>query len=130
MVQGLHRRSAGLRIAVMLLALCAIAARLIVPAGYMPSGDGQLALTLCSGTGPAVSVKLDLGKSQHEQQAPGDHQPCAFSATATPVLAGAPPLLLATAILYIVAQGPLPDTALPAAEPERLRPPLRGPPSA
>lgn len=125
MSRGLHLRNAWLRAALLLLALCALSSRFVVPAGFMPE-SGKIALSICSGG----SVLIDMGKSQKDDAPTGDHAPCSFSASAMPMLSGAPPLLLAGAILYILEQGHQPDFPLPAAAPDRLRPPLRGPPSA
>lgn len=108
----------------LLLALCALSSRFVVPAGFMPD-SGKIALSICSGG----SVLVDMGKSQKDSFPTGDHAPCSFSASAMPMISGAPPLLLAGAILYIVEQGRLPDFPFPTAAPDRLRPPLRGPPS-
>ena len=76
-----------------------------------------------------VNALIDMGKSQKDSPT-GDHAPCSFSASAMPMLSGTPPLLLAGAILYIFDQAHQPDLPFPAAAPDRLRPPLRGPPSA
>lgn len=108
----------------LLLALCALSSRFVVPAGFMPE-SGKIALSICSGG----SVLIDMGKSQKDNSPAGDHAPCSFSGSAMPMISGAQPLLLAGAILYIVAQGRLPDFPFPAGAPDRLRPPLRGPPS-
>jgi hypothetical protein len=113
----------------LLLALCALSSRFVVPAGYMPE-SGKIALSICSGKGAAGSVLIDTGKTQHKGEPGDEHTPCAFASSAAPLLSGAQPQLLATAILYVIAQGQLPDLPLPATEPDRLRPPLRGPPSA
>lgn len=125
MSRGLHLRNTWLRAALLLLALCALWSRFVVPAGFMPE-SGKIALSICSGG----SVLIDMGKSQKDNSPIGDHAPCSFSASAMPMISGTPPLLLASAILYIVEQSRLPDFPLPAAAPDRLRPPLRGPPSA
>lgn len=124
MSRGLHLRSTWIRAALLLLALCALSSRFVVPAGFMPE-SGKIALSICSGG----SVLIDMGKSQKDAPT-GEHAPCSFSASAMPLLSGAPPLLLSGAILYIVEQGRLPALPLPTAAPDRLRPPLRGPPSA
>jgi len=124
MSRGLHLRSTWIRVALLLLALCALSSRFAVPAGFMPE-SGKIALSICSGG----SVLIDMGKSQKDSPT-GDHAPCSFSASAMPMLSGTPPLLLAGAVLYIFDQAHQPDLPFPAAAPDRLRPPLRGPPSA
>jgi len=125
MSRGLHLRNTWLRAALLLLALCALSSRFIVPAGFMPE-SGKIALSICSGG----SVLIDMGKPQKDNSLTGDHAPCSFSASAMPMISGTPPPLLAGAILYIFEQSRLPDFPLPAAASDRLRPPLRGPPSA
>lgn len=127
MTRGLHLRSGWIRAALLLLALCALSTRFVVPAGFMPE-SGRIAVSLCSGTGEAAPVWVDIGKQQPKGDA-GDHVPCTFAGSAMPMLSGTPPQLLAAAIVYIIAQGRLPERPFPAAEPHRLRPPLRGPPS-
>ena len=112
------------RAVLLLLALCALSSRFVVPAGFMPE-SGKIALSICSGG----SVLIDMGKSQKDSPT-GDHAPCSFSASAMPMLSGTPPLLLAGAVLYIFDQAHQPDLPFPAAAPDRLRPLLRGPPSA
>lgn len=113
----------------MLLALFALSARLFVPVGFMPE-SGRVALSICSGKGEAAPVWIDIGKKHRKGPASDDgHAPCGFAGFVTPMISGAPPQLLATAFLYIVAQGLLPQALFTAAEPDGLRPPLRGPPS-
>lgn len=130
MIRGLHHRSGTIRAALLLIALCALSVRLIIPAGFMPE-SGRVALSICSGKGPAAPVLLDVGKKLPKgNAADGDHAQCTFAGSAMPMLSGAPPQLLAMAILYIAAQGLLPAPLPSAAEPDGLRPPLRGPPSA
>lgn len=75
-------------------------------------------------------VWVDVGqKKQKDDTGQGDHAPCTFAGSALPMLSGAPPQLLATAILYIEAQAFQPDQPLPIIPSGYLRPPLRGPPS-
>jgi hypothetical protein len=130
MTRGLHLRSGWIRAALLLLALCALATRFVIPVGFMPE-SGKIALSICSGKGVAAQIWVDIGKTQHKgDDAGADHVPCTFAASAMPMVSGAPPQLLATAIAYIAAQAYLPERLLPPGAPERLRPPLRGPPSA
>lgn len=129
MSRGLHLRSVWIRTALLLLAMCALSSRFVVPAGFMPE-SGKIALSICSGKGQVAPVWIDTGKTQHKgDPADGDHSPCSFSSSAAPMLSAAPSVLLASAILYVIAQSKLPDVRLPAPAPDRLRPPLRGPPS-
>jgi hypothetical protein len=112
-----------------------LAARLMVPIGYMPTAEqGRIALTLCSGAGPVVAHIMP-GTAHHapaEDHGGGDgngaHKPCGFAGVATPSLAAADPLLLVAAILFALVLA-LHRRPLPAPQPSpRLRPPLRGPP--
>jgi len=129
MTRGLHLRSGWIRAALLLLALCALSTRFFVPAGFMPE-SGRIALSICSGKGAEASVWVDIGKTQHKSDpAKGNHAPCVFTGSAMPMLSGTPPQLLVAAIAYVVAQSTLPTRPFPAAQPFRLRPPLRGPPS-
>jgi hypothetical protein len=130
MTRGLHLRSGWIRAALLLLALCALATRFVIPAGFMPD-SGRIALSICSGKGAAAPVWVDVGKKpQKGEDTKGDHAPCTFAGSALPMVSGAPPQLLATALAYVAAQAYQPERPLPPGAPERLRPPLRGPPSA
>lgn len=126
---GLEQRSGWLRAAMLLLAFCALSARLLVPSGYMPGAGNGITLALCSGAGVTLSVKVDLHKGGQSDKATIDHAPCAFSASGMPVVSGVPPILLASGLAYIVAHGPASDSPAPDIAPVRLRPPLRAPPA-
>lgn len=97
--------------------VAALALRLILPAGFMPAGDG-LVLSICSSvsqeTGPAVPMSGEAGKT------------CDFALSASP-------LLLASALalpLFLLPLLPatLVRTAAPALRRRRPCPPGRGPP--
>lgn len=112
----------------------ALLMKLAIPAGFMPSvSDGQIVVSLCSGTG-ASTIVMTIPGLEHGKPDGGGHpgkaeQPCAFAGLSAPSLAAADPVLLAAAILFVLALGirPLP---LPASiTPPYLRPPLRGPPA-
>ncbi len=105
--------------------LLALAARVVVPTGFMPA-QAAAGLEICwGGAGPLL-----LGTDEHG--AGGDahdrlHAPCAFAplaAAALPPVSSAP--LLAPAVGVQPSAAPYP--ALPAARCAHLRPPLRGPP--
>jgi hypothetical protein len=120
------------RMALLLLLLAVIFPRVLVPAGYMPDAGYAMKLTLCTGTG-TTEITVDPGTTRHdrgEHDGGAQHQPCAFAASALPVLSGAPPLLLAEAIAYVIRHGITPDTFSPPSATHYLRPPLRGPPLA
>lgn len=118
---------------------CAILAlalmmKLALPAGFMPTvNNGQIQVTLCSGTGPMTVVMtipgLDHGKQDGEGHSGKSEQPCAFSGLSAPSLAATDPILLAAAILLILALGIRPMVVLTSTAPPHLRPPLRGPPA-
>lgn len=121
------------RLAIAILAV-ALLMKLVVPAGFMPaSSNGQIVISLCSGSGPTKMVMTVPGLGQTPDGG-GDHggtaeQPCAFAGLSTPSLAAADPILLTTAILFVLALGTR-ALLLPASTPPPyLRPPLRGPPA-
>jgi hypothetical protein len=65
--------------------LLALAMRVILPAGFMPSAERGFALTICTGT-DTQTVWMDKSGTLHkEDPAKGksvDHQPCAFAGAA------------------------------------------------
>lgn len=112
----------------------ALLIKIIMPAGFMPTAsNGQIVVSICSGTGPMTMV-MTIPGLEHGKTDDGGHkgkaeQPCAFSGLSAPSLAGADPILLAAAILFVLVLGTRP-LALPASiAPPYLRPPLRGPPA-
>ena len=105
------------------LVLCALAVKLLVPAGYMPDvADGRMAIVDCPG--------MTAG---HPHGAPADRgatgQPCVFAALAAPVaaIAGAPIAAVMLVAVALLAWRPG-EAAIPRASP-RWRPPLRAPPA-
>jgi len=98
-----------------LIVAAALAVRVLVPAGYMPTLDnGRIVIGICNGYGP-MTMAIAVSGLDHHGDADG-HQaqsPCAFADLALPLI-GAVALLLAE--------------ALPPRAAARLRPPLRGPP--
>ncbi|WP_221234545.1 hypothetical protein [Sphingomonas aerophila] len=110
--------------------------KVVVPSGYMIDSDhGRFAITICPGVEPS-SVTMEMpGLHDHmpDHGNSKDHgkveMPCAFSGLTAPSLAGADPLLLAAAIVFIVrtAFRTAVDTE-PTGPGLHLRPPLRGPP--
>ena len=106
--------------------------RIVVPAGYMPMFSGHsVMIELCSGYGPIEMTMTMPGMANHPDKK-GEHgkgeMPCGFSGLSTPSLAGADPILLATAIAFIIAAAFRPVPASRVVLPTYLRPPLRGPP--
>jgi hypothetical protein len=101
------------------LIVCALAMKILVPAGFMPVvSGGTVTIQICGGTMPAEIPATHMAKAMpgmtHHQNDKTDHQgremPCAFSGLSAPLLAAVDTLLLAVAIAFII------------------RPPLRGPP--
>ncbi|MDT9600968.1 DUF2946 family protein [Sphingosinicella rhizophila] len=112
----------------------ALMMKVAMPAGFMPTmSDGQIIVSLCSGTGPTAMVMtipgLEHGRSDSDGQHGKTEQPCAFSGLSAPSLAAADPGLLAAAILFILALGMRPPAVPATRAPPYLRPPLRGPPA-
>lgn len=117
------------RAAIALLLACALALKLLIPAGYMPA-PGQLAIQLCTGEGVrTVLIERDgqrIPDGQPHQASAA--MPCAYAGLAAPLLSATPPPLLAIAILFVLASG-----VRPASVPSRRRtvpprPPGRAPP--
>jgi hypothetical protein len=122
-----HRRWAA---ALLVLALLA---KLLVPAGFMPSvAAGGITVELCSGYGVEKVAMALPGLAGHEKQ-PGQHgkadSPCTFAGLTAPSLAGADPIILAVAIAFIVATVFRAEAVAAMRSAEHLRPPLRGPPA-
>ncbi len=125
-----------------LLAFClaVLAIRVLIPAGYMPAGDGRIAIAPCPDSGDARPVTTGTGDHHATATHPGRHHGhhddgarhaaavCAYAGLAAPVLAGfvagvATSLPLPVAIeLLAIPPPPLVRQYL------HLRPPLRGPP--
>jgi len=129
MSRGLEYRSGWLRAALLLFAVFALSARLLVPAGYMPGNSNGVTLTLCSGSGTMETISVDLHKDGHSGKATVDHAPCAFSASAAPLISGIPPVILASGLAYIMAHGRVSNAPAPDIASLRLWPPLRAPPA-
>lgn len=118
-----------------LLMLCALAMKIVVPAGFMPVYTAHgLQIVVCSGTGPVDAMTGSMpgmpGHHGGEQDTPAKHEaPCAFSGLGAPSLGGADIIQLAIAIAAIIALGVLftPIAQTPAWA--FVRPPLRGPPA-
>jgi len=123
------QRRAGL---VALLLAFALAARALVPAGYMASSSPNgLTIELCSGVaGKTVTLMLP-GAPAHQQEGKADMgSPCAFSGGGVALTSAIDPFLLAGAIAFAIMLGFRPARTLPAEASAYLRPPLRGPPHA
>lgn len=118
--------------------LCAatLLLKLLIPTGYMIDNDhGRIAITICSGTGPATMMMEtpamhddmhDNGKSKDHGEA---EMPCAFSGLSAAMLGSIDPAQLTALIVFILALGFVATIPPAPARPAYLRPPLRGPPA-
>ncbi|UVO49020.1 hypothetical protein M0208_00200 [Sphingomonas sp. SUN019] len=119
-----------------LLILAALALRVLVPSGFMPTvtKDGVITIQICSGaqsTSATMTIAIPGLPRQHDdQQSPTKvEMPCAFAGLGMPAIAGADALLLAIAIAFVVALIMRTGASNPIVRPSYLRPPLRGPPT-
>jgi hypothetical protein len=129
-VSGLHRLlRSQLWLAALLLA-AALALRLLVPAGFMPTvADGRITLMLCSGTQPVQPRAAMPGMAHHESDgASMAGSPCAYADLALPALGTGDAVLLVAALAFVMALAVRRIVPLPPRDAARLRPPLRGPP--
>jgi hypothetical protein len=113
---------------------CALAMKLLVPAGYMPGGQTMiLTLSICAdATGGTtvrkIAVPMKPGHGHVPGEPAGTDAVCPFAAAALAMAGGADAPLLAIALAFIVLLGLVGHSApAPRAAPY-LRPPLRGPP--
>jgi hypothetical protein len=120
----------------LVLVVLAMAVKALVPAGYMisPAGERFLTVTICadaSGTPKQMRIAIpdsDDAGVDHSEMA-DKSQTCAFSGLGHAALGGADPVLLATALAFILLVGFASLYTPPAGDIRFLRPPLRGPPS-
>lgn len=133
-VDALRRLIRRHRTLAALVCAAALALRLLVPAGYMVSGEsGRIAVTLCPGMAPVGAMPM-----MHHAMPGPDHQrsdmqghanaPCAFAGLAVPTLGAVDPVLLAMVLAIVAALALLPVVPRRAGRVPHLRPPLRGPP--
>jgi hypothetical protein len=135
-VQATRRLLAQRQLATLICA-AALLLKLLVPTGYMiDDSHGRIAITICSGTGPATTMMdipgMHAGASDHGKSK--DHgkaeMPCAFSGLSAAVLAAIDPILLAGLIAFIISVGFSGSTLPLISRRAYLRPPLRGPPAS
>ncbi len=113
---------------------CALAMKVLVPAGYMSMPGAQLlSVSICAdASGGAETRQIAIPMKGEPAPAGGEHGkaagPCAFSALTMASLAGADAPLLALALAFVLAAGLMAATPPPASARRHLRPPLRGPP--
>jgi hypothetical protein len=144
MIEALRSRPGRPRTIALALLACALALRLLVPAGWMPVADAQgLHLVLCSGSGPlelpsphvlpAMARMHHAGHAghaghDHHHQGMPDH-PCAFTglglALAEPVL----PMLAPVAMLGQALVTPFPAAVAIGRGLAAPPPPPTGPPA-
>ena len=124
-----HRRLA------LLLILCALFVKALVPTGYMFGTNARtITVEFCAeGTAPALSKQIVINPQGPRDAPTADHGKadgaCAFSALSMAGLAGADAIQLAAAISFILVLG-FAAVSLPRATTfAHVRPPLRGPPS-
>lgn len=118
------------RLAAMLFAL-ALLAKLLVPAGYMPTFVGKtLIVAMCNGDGPVtISIPMSgAGQDEGGQKDAGNHV-CACSSLGGQGLAATDPVLLAEAIVFAFVIALFAFPLPPLRRGDHLRPPLRGPPA-
>lgn len=114
----------------------ALLLRLAVPAGYMPAiSDGRVTLALCPDAAPVPTTHAAMpGMAHHDAPNDEGHHPgdaprgCAFADLSLPTLAGADPIQLAAAILYVMVAALFLRALPPRVVAPRLRPPTRAPP--
>ncbi|MDP1026478.1 hypothetical protein Q5H91_04575 [Sphingomonas sp. KR1UV-12] len=120
-----------------LLLLATLAARLMVPTGYMVAQqDGHAAIVLCPGAADAAPVAMTgMHHGMASDHAPSPthdkpEPPCAFAGLSLHALGSADPLLLAVLIAFVLALGTR-SRPTPLSAPRLYwRPPSHGPPTA
>ena len=124
MRQFLH----GHRAIAALLVLMALAVRLAVPVGFMPSTTASgVTIVPCPAAEP---VHVAMPGMHHGHDAPGKAAAdCPFAGLSLPSLGGADAVQIAALILAIFVAGMRLTGALPERRILHLRPPLRGPPA-
>ncbi len=108
----------------------ALAAKALVPAGYMlgDTGTKTLTMVICDGSGPST-MTVDIPMDPDHAKAPDSgKQDCAWSGLGHAMLGGADPVLLLAAIAFLLTLG-----FAPAPQPVLRRrafaqPPSQGPP--
>lgn len=120
----------------LLLILCAIAARALIPSGYMIAGNSRtFTVEICSdGMGERMTRQIEIQNDGGSHAPQTDHGKvdgnCAFASLGMAGVAGAHPELLAIALAFILLLGLSATSILPVQRLSHLRPPLRGPPAA
>lgn len=114
-------------------AVLAIAARLVVPSGFMPERAGNhVVMAVCTSSGPLVTLVQVPGASTDTRDGSETIRPaspCSVSATDTSICSAVDPVLLTAALAFIIKTSIFHAVRSTVPAPPRLRPPLRGPPS-
>lgn len=125
----------------MWLVVCALVMKALIPAGYMIGAQSRtIAIQICDGqnheqvrqidVGQSVDSKANHGQTEHGT---GDHGKsdgvCPYTALGHDSLASADPILLATALAFILALAFAPLVSACLSRIPHISPPLRGPPS-
>lgn len=111
--------------------LLALALRLLVPTGYMPTPGVQgFTVTICTGMGlKTVNLSGKFDQQSPHDDGSSDRQPCAYAGLGM-VATGAIALpLVIAALLFAILVGIRPKPLAVAAPAPFLRPPLRAPPA-
>ncbi|HEX7751282.1 MAG TPA: hypothetical protein VF440_02680 [Novosphingobium sp.] len=121
------------RFAVLLVVL-ALAAKALVPAGFMIGIEAKvLTVQICADAqGASFTRQIVVPQRPHGDDGGAAHgkadTPCAWSALSLDAASGTDAALLALALAFIVAVALWSATSAPPARTTYLRPPLRGPP--
>ncbi len=120
------------RLAIWLVVL-ALCMKIMVPSGFMVGASAKsLSIIICDGRGMEQTKQISVPQPGHAQDAPGEQgkasDACPYAALGMAGLAGAPAVLLAVALAFIVARGIFPSAIPRPARRYFLRPPLRAPP--
>lgn len=123
--------------AVLLLA-CALAMKVLVPAGYMIGSQTRtISIQICDGVDHGAVRQILVGQTGSDAVGKADHGQadhgksdgvCPYGALGHASLAGTDPVLLATALAFILALAFAPLIPACLSHIPHIRPPLRGPP--
>jgi len=120
-----------------LLLAAALLLKMLVPAGYMVSGQNMvLTVSVCTDSTSghiARQISIPTRNSAGQEHGPkrgGANSECPFTALTMSGLGGVDAALLAAPVAFALALGFAPQTVRPLRGSTRLRPPLRGPPLA
>ena len=112
--------------------VAAMAMRILVPVGFMPTESGHaMTMELCPGYAamamatPAPAHHTPDGRHGKDGKS---EAPCAFSGLSAPAVRGADFPILLLALTFLMGLGVLSDAPVVVRSCVRLRPPPRGPP--